>query len=210
MFDLRGCCGGGGLSLRACALRKMWAHVALEIEVSKLILLVELKKLTELGISANNAPVLRVLKLVLTNVGIDLARHLRACHLSAVRLTEEGSQLLADLRRLHETAGCAVSSLSLTFLARLERILQLAFRTLLKGANLRRNSSKLAAESSKMGEQLRKILCEGWGCRWRRGGSSHNGLRNWRLRLRLGRFLDLSDLSDLRAGGLRFLNHYTL
>lgn len=188
----------------------MRAHVALEIEVSKLVLLVELEELAELGVGANNATVLRVLKLVLADVGIDLAGHLGASHLSAVRLAEEGSELLADLRRLHETARGAISRLSLALFARLEGVLQLALRTLLEGANLGRNSRKLAAESSKMGEQLGKILGEGGWCRWRRRGSS-NRFRNGRLRLRLRlRLGSLLGLNDLRAGGLRFLNHYTL
>lgn len=198
-------------------LSEMRTHVALKIEIGELVVLVELKKLAKLAVSTDNAAVLRVLKLVLADVGIDLTRHLRARHLSAEWLTEEGSKLLANLRRLHETAGSAVARLALALLACLEGVLQLALRPLLESAHLCRNRSELAAESSKMGEKLRKIIGEGGRRRGSNLDSVGNSLAGNRLAGNslagnsLARGLGgLLGLGDLRASGLRFLNHYTL
>ena len=91
----------------------MRAHVALEVEVGKLIGLLKLEKLGELGIRVDLATVLLILKIVGADVLVDLTGHLSAGHLSTSVLAEEGSELTTDKGGLDKTTRAAVASLAL-------------------------------------------------------------------------------------------------
>ena len=54
------------------ALREVRLQVSLKVEVGKLVILGKLQKLGKLGISVDVSSVLRVLKLVLSDVSVDL------------------------------------------------------------------------------------------------------------------------------------------
>jgi len=118
------------------SLGEVRAHVTLKIKVGKLVVLGKLEKLAELGISKDATPILRVLKLVGTDVRVDLTGHLSARHLSSVLLAKEGSELLANLRRLHKTTRGAGSRLRAAFLIRLVSGAELTISSLLKSTHL--------------------------------------------------------------------------
>ena len=93
----------------------MRAHVLLEVEVSKLVTLLQLKKAGQLSVSINLATILGVLEFVLADISVNLASYLSASHLASLGLTKESGQLIADKGRLYKTTGIAVSSLALAF-----------------------------------------------------------------------------------------------
>ena len=153
------------LNLAGCShllhsLGEVRAHVTLEIKVGKLVVLGKLKKLAELGIGKDAAPVLRVLKLVCTNVRVDLTGHLSARHLSTMLLAKECSKLLANLGRLHKTAGGTRSRLGRTFLVKLRGSAKLAVSALLKSTDLTRNIRQLTTQTSQLPENLNERITE--------------------------------------------------
>ena len=107
------------------------AHVLLEVEVSKLVGLLELKKASKLGIRVDLATIGLVLKAVIADVDVDLTGNLSASHLGARRLLKERSKLITDSSRLHEARRGAVASLALTLGALLLSSLKLASPLLL-------------------------------------------------------------------------------
>jgi len=131
----------------------MGAHVALEVEVSQLIRLLELQELSELGIGVDLATILLVLQIIAANILVDLASHLGAGHLGASGLTEESSKLSTDKSGLDKTAGRAVATLALTLSASLLGVLHLTGPSLLEGL-------KLTAKTRKKGVNLLHLLSE--------------------------------------------------
>ena len=69
------------------SLLEVMLHVTLKVEVGKLILLLQLKQLGELGISVNNASIALVLKVVGVDIGVNLLANLSSCHLGTNRLS---------------------------------------------------------------------------------------------------------------------------
>lgn len=100
-------------------LDKVGLHELLEVEVSQLVLLAELKKLGELVVGVDNAAVILVLKVVGVNVDVQLLANIRARHLRSNLLSEELGKLVANASGLHEARWLAVA----TVLALLRRSL---------------------------------------------------------------------------------------
>ena len=73
---------------------KVGGHVALKVEVSQLLALLELKKGLQLGIRVDATAVLLVLQVVVADVSVNLASHLSSGHLSTIGLSEELRKLL--------------------------------------------------------------------------------------------------------------------
>jgi len=100
-------CLSGGLSLHR--LGEVGAHETLKIKVCELILLLQLKKSSKLGVGVNLATILLVLEVVGADVGVDVASDCGASHLSALVLAKERCKLIADAGRLHKTTGGTVA-----------------------------------------------------------------------------------------------------
>jgi len=90
-------------------LHEVVLHVALEVEVGKLVTLVDLEKSGKLGIRVNLTTIALVLKRVGSDVLVDLLANRSASHLSANLLSEELGKLIADASGLDETRRLAVS-----------------------------------------------------------------------------------------------------
>ncbi len=149
---------GGGSGLNLDSLGEVGAHVLLEVEVRKLIGLLELKEAGKLGVRVDLATIGLVLEIVVTDVNIDLTGYLRASHLSSGGLLEEGGKLIADPRGLNEAGGCAVASLALALGALLLGGLELTGPLLLKNAVLGLESGEESAELLELGEELDGLL----------------------------------------------------
>jgi phosphate uptake regulator len=132
-------------------------HVTLKVEVGELIILLKLEKLAELGISKNTASVLGVLKLMSTNVRVNLTSDLGASHLSPLGLSKETSELKTNLSRLYKTTGSTVTRL--TLLATLLRsLLKLPVSALGKSTNLSSYSGELRTERGELSEKTRELV----------------------------------------------------
>ncbi len=118
------------------------ADEPLEVEVGELVGRLQREKLLELGVREDVAPILRVLEVVLADVGVNLAGHLRAGHHGTLGAGEELGKLVAHQRRLHEAAGGTRATLVLA-LARLLRRLQVTLHLLLTGLHLSNQGRKL-------------------------------------------------------------------
>ena len=95
---------GGDLSLHEVVL-----HETLEVEVGELVLRLDLEEGTELGIGDDLATIGLVLEGVGTDVRVDLLADISARHLSANRLAEELSKLVADASGLDKSRRLTVS-----------------------------------------------------------------------------------------------------
>jgi len=84
-------------------------HVSLEVEVGQLISRGGLEECGQLGIGDDDATVGLVLKLVVSDVGVDLLAHCSASQLSSLGLSKESGELVADQGGLDKTRGGAVS-----------------------------------------------------------------------------------------------------
>jgi len=140
--------GGNG------SLGKVRGHVALKVEVSQLLALLELKKRLQLGIRVDATAVLLVLKVVVADVGVDLTSNLGSGHLGTVGLAEELSQLLGNGGGLHEARGGAVANLAALLGAGL-----LGSAKLLDGVALK--CAKLRAERGSKGDNLLQLGRDG-------------------------------------------------
>jgi len=127
----------------------MLAHVSLKVEVGELIGRLESEELLELGIRIDLAPVGRVLKLVGTNVGIDLAGNIGTSNEGALVLGKELGKLVADKGRLDEPARGTGGIALLALVARLLYCLDLALGTLLENLDTSNHVRKLMAHRSK-------------------------------------------------------------
>ena len=173
--------GGDGLSLDEVVL-----HVALEVEVGELILLVELEELGELLIGVDLAAIGLVLKTIGSDVGIDLLAHIRAGHLGANGLGEEGGELLADGSGLDEARGLAVAVVTALLGGGLLGGLHLAGDRLLEGLEVVLHGGEETDKLLELGGELRELKRKHGGIGGRddgglttsnggRGGSLHNG-----------------------------------
>ena len=140
----------------------MRGHKLLEVEVGKLLVLLQVQQAGKLAVSLDDTAVLGVLELVCTDVGVDLLGHLSASHLGALRLAEERGKGVADLGGLHEATGLAVTRGRASALAAsLLGLLHLAGGTLLKLANLSLDGGKSGADLLDVGKQLSEISVDG-------------------------------------------------
>jgi len=127
----------------------MLAHVPLKVEVGELIGRLECKELLELGIWVNLAAVGRVLELVGTDVGINLAGDIGAGNESTLVLGKELSKLVADKGRLDESTWGTGGIALLALVACLLDCLDLALSTLLEELDASNHVGKLMAHSGK-------------------------------------------------------------
>jgi hypothetical protein len=132
-------------------------HVTLKVEVGELIILLKLEKLAELGISKNTASVLGVLKLVSTDVRVNLTSDLSASHLSSLRLSKETGKLKTNLGGLYKATGSTVTRLAL-LATLLGSLLELTVSALGKSTNLSSYSGELRTERGKLGKKSSKLI----------------------------------------------------
>jgi len=206
------------------------AHVLLEVEVSKLVGLLELEKAGKLGVGVDLATIRLVLEVVVADVNVNLTSNLSASHLSAGGLLKEGSKLVTDSGGLDKATGGAVARLALTLGALLLGSLELTAPLLLKSSVIGLKGRHERVNLLKLSEELDGLLGDG-------GGVGINKLRSVRINggaynrsgggsglllggtglLGLGRLLGRGGNNGLnngsRVGGLGSFagsNHYTL
>jgi hypothetical protein len=127
------------------------AHVALEVEVGKLIGLLELKKGGKLGVRVDLTTVVLVLKLLVANVSIHLASHLGASKNTTLRLAKEGGELVGDQSRLDKSRRSTVGA-GLAALIRLICGTKLASVLALQLVDLGANGGKNGLSTLKLGK----------------------------------------------------------
>ena len=132
-------------------------HIALEVEVSQLVLLLQLEQLGKLGIGVDDTSVALVLQAVGVDVGIDLLAHLGSGHLSANGLAEETSKLVADTSGLDEARGLAVASVTALLGGSLLGNLHLARHSLLKGLEIILHSGEETNHLLELGAKLGEL-----------------------------------------------------
>jgi len=206
------------------------AHVLLEIEVSKLVGLLELEKAGKLGVGVDLATIRLVLEVVVTDVDVNLTSNLGARHLSAGGLLKEGSKLVTDSGGLNKAAGCAVASLALALGTLLLGSLELTAPLLLESAVIGLKGRHKSVNLLKLSEELDGLLGNGGGVYINKlrsvaiNGGAYNGsggrdslLLGSAGLLGLGRHLGRGGNNGLnngsRVGGLGSFagsNHYTL
>ena len=76
------------------SLSEVWAHVTLKVEIGKLISLLELEESSKLAVRVDLATILLVLKIVSTNVLVNIASNLSTSHLGTNRLLKELGKLI--------------------------------------------------------------------------------------------------------------------
>ena len=170
----------------------MSAHVALEVEVGQLLITLQLQQLSQVLIRVDLTTIGLVLQVVAADVGVDLTGNLSPGHLGSNWLLQEGSQLVRDEGRLHETARLAVAGLPLTLSTITLGLLERADGALLEGSEILLQSSKSLLEALDLSGESREAGCK------RINRVDLSGL-NSLLRRRGGRLGDLS-------GGFRGLN----
>jgi len=171
-------------------------HVSLEVEIGELVLLVQLEELSQLGIGVDLATVGLVLKTIGLDVRIDLLAHIRAGHLSANRLAEETSKLVADASGLDETRGLAVAVVTALLGGSLLGGLHLTGDALLKGLEVILHRGEETNELLQLGAELGHLHAKN-------GGSINGGSRGGRIGNNRG---GSHGGSDLNLGLLRRLH----
>jgi hypothetical protein len=203
--------GGDRDSCRS--LCKVTRHVLLQVEVSKLLALLNLEQRLQLSVGVNLATILLILKVVSTNVGVDLTSHLSACKLSANGLSKKLGELLRNESGLDETGRGAVASLALT-LGSLLCGTHLTSNVALKSAEVTAERRKAGTKSVKLGAKLGEKRTQGSlksraisvGITGRsRGGSDRSRGRSVSIGLRslggLGSLVGLLDLGGRCGNG---------
>ena len=187
---------------------KVGGHVALKVEVSELLALLELEQGLQLGIGVDATAVLLVLQVVVADVGVDLASDLGPGHLRAVGLSEKIGQLLGDEGGLHKTRGSTVADLAALLGAGLLSSANLTDRVALKGAKLGAKSGGKCNNLLQLGSDGSKLRSNG-GLNGRNnggvggrsvGGSGNNGSGFNRSSRGLGSLGLLGSLHDLGRG----------
>ena len=177
------------LSTSITRLLEMMLHVALKVEVSKLIGLLKLEKLGKLGISMDDTSIAGILKLVSLDVCVNVLADLSASHLGTNLLSKEVSKLVTDASGLDETGGLAVAGVS-TLLGRgLDSGLHLTGNNLLEGLEVILHAGEKSNKLLELSTELSKLLAQtgclvGLGCLnnllWLRcGGRCGCGLNCW-------------------------------
>ncbi len=135
-------------------LGEVGAHVSLQVEIRKLLALVNLKERRKLAIRDNLAAIGLILKVVRSNVGVDVASDLSSGHLRTHLLSQELRELVANSGRLHEPTGSAVAGLSLSLGGRLLRVLELTVILLVQSAVIRLQRGNNRAELLQLGKNV--------------------------------------------------------
>jgi hypothetical protein len=130
-------------------------HVLLKVEVGKLLILLQLKKSTKLGIRVNLTTILLILKTVSPDVSVNLASHLSTSPLGSNRLAQKVSQLLGNQSRLDEARRSTVSRLALT-LGDLLGGTHLARNMALQDTEVTAKSRQTRTQSLKLGAKVTK------------------------------------------------------
>ena len=135
----------------------MGTHIALKVEVGEFIILFKFEKLAELGIGENTTSVLGVLKLMSTDVSVNLTSYLSASHLSSLGLSKETSELKANLSGLYKTTGSSVTRLTL-LATLLGSLFELAVSALGKSTNLSSYSGELRTKRGQLSEKTGELV----------------------------------------------------
>jgi hypothetical protein len=154
----------------------MRRHVALKIEVSQFISLLQLQKGRQLGIRIDLASIVLVLKLVGTDISVNLTSNIGAGHLGSSRLLKELGKLIGNLGWLHEPRWLAVSGLALALSLRLLGSLNLTTPLLLQRTELGLQRSEQCTSLVKLGKEFSR-LGNKVGIRFRNSGSGFGGNR---------------------------------
>ena len=164
---------------------KVGGHVALKVEVSELLTLLELEKGLQLGIGIDATAVLLVLQVVVADVSVDLASDLSPGHLGAIGLSEKVRQLLGNGSGLHKTRGSAVANLAALLSTGLLSSADLLDSVALEGTKLGTKStgkSNNLLQLGRNGSKLRsngRVSGGGIGGRSIAGSGSNGGSGNW-------------------------------
>jgi len=141
-------------------LGEVGAHVSLQVEIRKLLALVNLEERRKLAIRDNLAAIGLILKVMRSNVGVDVAGDLSSGHLRTHLLSQELRELVANSGRLHEATGSAVASLSLSLGGRLLRVLELTVVLLVQSAVIRLQRGNNGAELLQLGKNVKRLLID--------------------------------------------------
>ena len=139
------------------SLHEVVLHVALEVEVGKLISGADVQQLAKLAVGLNDATILAILKIVLADVCVNLLAHLRASHLRTSGLAEETGKLITDARGLDEARGLTVARLLLLLARALLGGLELAGDRLLEGLELSLDRGEQAKKLLELGTELEDL-----------------------------------------------------
>jgi len=148
-------------------------HVALEVEIGKLIILGHLEELGELLVGVDDTAILLVLKTISLDIGVDLLADVSASHLSTNGLAEELGELVADAGGLHEARGLAVTGVTALLGGGLLGSLDLTGNSLLKGLEIILDRGEKTNKLLKLGVKLSELKSNGGGSI---DGCSINGL----------------------------------
>jgi hypothetical protein len=184
------------------------SHVLLKVEVSEFLTLLQLQQLKKLGVRVDLATIVLVLKLLGTNVSVDLTSNLSAGKNASLRPAKEGSELIGDQSGLDETRRSTVS-IGLAALVGLIRGTKLAGVLALQLVNLRADRSQKSLGALKLGKNTavksggnRAVdLGNGGGDLGALNSGSGSCNRGSRLRCLGSRSLGSSRLSRLGRGG---------
>ena len=91
----------------------MRTHVALEVEVGKLLTLLHLEKTLKLLVGIDLATIVLVLQTVLANIVINVASHIGAGKKGTGGILKEGGKFLANKSSLGETTRLTLTGLPL-------------------------------------------------------------------------------------------------
>ena len=144
----------GGSDLR---LDEVVLHETLEVEVGELIIVLDLEESRELGIRDDLTAILLILKLVSTDVSVDLLAHLSAGHLGARRLSEKRRELITDAGGLDEARGLTVTRTLALLSRRLLGGLELTSDRLLEGLEITLERGKDAESLLDLSTKLVKL-----------------------------------------------------
>jgi len=132
-------------------------HETLEVEVCELIIVLDLEESRELGIRDDLATILLILKLVSTDVSVDLLAHLSAGHLGARGLSEKRRELITDAGGLDEAGGLTVTRTLALLGGRLLGSLELTSDRLLEGLEITLERGKDAESLLDLSTKLVKL-----------------------------------------------------
>lgn len=173
---------------RSINLVEVVLHVALEVEVGQLVLLLQLEQLGKLGIGVDDTSVALVLQAVGMDVGVDLLANLSSGHLSTNGLAEETRKLVADASGLDEARGLAVAGVAALLGGGLLGNLHLTRHRLLKGLEIILHGREETNHLLELGAELREL-----------GGKSSRGVG--RIGSSLNHGLDNGSRGRHRSGG---------
>jgi hypothetical protein len=125
------------------------SHILLEVEVGKLLTLLQLQELEKLGIRVDLTTVVLILELLVADISINLTSNLSASKNASLRLSKEGGEFVGDKSGLHETRRSTVG-VGLATLVRLICGTKLTGMLTLKLIDLRADGSKNCLSTLKL------------------------------------------------------------